>query len=321
MIRRRVLTSLALAVALTSTVGVSAASAGGAPDCSISISNVRLADTDPNLQAKTTTSLVFIWDGSSTGCANPISVTAELRQQSDPSSAEGLINTNLDLSGATEFDGLTAGHSYVLTVTATDGVASSSATSAPAMTLHGVADAVIFTNPTRAGPRPGFVQIAGRATDSGYPIASRPTAVWVTAVAGGAAKRVATGTTNDAGAFNFWIPLKSSSRITVVVDGVSTPARLFNVVYSMSVHSPAAKVKAKAVSHVTINVTPKRRVLVSLYRAVGHSWVFVSKVRSTARGIATFNLRAAKTTTYRASVPTDVYNSANTSPTFTLRVR
>jgi hypothetical protein len=321
MMRRRIFSAVALAAICTTTVGINAASADVAPPCSISISNVRLADADPNIHAKTTTSLVFTWDGTATNCTNPTAVSAELRQQDDPTAVEGLTNSGLDLTGATEFDGLAPGHSYVLTVTATNGVDVASAASAPATTLRGVADSVVFTTPTNAGLRPGIVQIAGRATDSGYPIASRPVAVWVAAVAGGALKRAATGATDEAGAFNFYIPLKSNSRITVIVDGVSTPARVYNVAYVMSVRSPATKLKAKALSRVTINVRPARRVSVNLYRLAGRSWVFVGKTRSTARGIASFFLRAKKTTTYRASVPSDVYNSSSTSPTFTLRVR
>ena len=321
MMRRGIVLTFALAAICSTTVGINAASADVAPPCSISISNVRLADSDPNIHAKTTTSLVFAWEGTATNCTNPIAISAELRQQNDPTSVDGLTNSGLDLTGATEFDGLTPAHSYVLTVIATDGIANATASSAPATTLRGVADSVVFTTPTNAGLRPGIVQIAGRATDSGYPIASRPVAVWVAAVAGGAPKRAATGATDEAGAFNFYIPLKSNSRVTVIVDGVRTPARVYDVAYVMSVRSPATKVRARTLSRVTINVRPARRVSVNLYRLVGRSWVFVGKTRSTARGSATFFLRATRTTTYRASVPSDVYNSTNTSPTFTLRVR
>jgi hypothetical protein len=308
----------ALTSLIASTVGVGAASADSAPSCVISISNVRLADVVANVQPKTTNSLVFAWTGSATGCTSPVSVSAELRQVGDPSSVEGLTNSDLNLNGPTVFDGLTAGHSYILTVSATDGIVGTSASSAAVTTLRGLADVVKFTPATKAGARPGFVQIAGTATDSGYPISDRATTLWIAPLTGGAAKLVATSRTDFAGAFNFWARIAQNSRVTVRVDGISTPERIINVAYRISVRSTTATIRTKKAAIITATVSPARRVLVNLYRANGKSWTLVTKGYASAKGIVKFSVKPKKTTNYRVVVRSD---SRNTTAAETIAVR
>jgi hypothetical protein len=317
---KRIFLVAALTSLLASTVGIGTASADPAASCTISIANVRLADALANIQPKTTSSLVFSWTGSETGCANPIDVRAELRQVGDPSSVEGLINSGLDLNGPTVFDGLNAGHAYILEVTATDGTISASALSAPATTLRGVADSVAFTTGSKAGIRRGFVQIAGVAKDSGYAIAARPVELWIAPMSGGISKKAASSSTDFAGAFNFWIRLTSNSRVIVKVDGASTPARLITVAYYVTARSTAAVAKTKKSAVITASVSPARRVLANLYRANGKKWALVTKAYTTAKGVVKFSVRPTKTTTYRIVVPSDSRNST-AATSLAVRVR
>ena len=309
MTMKRLLVASTCAAILASTLGAGAAAADPAPSCAISISNVRLADTMAHVQPKTANSLVFSWTGTATHCTNPIVVSAELRQVGDPSSVEGLINSGLDLSGSTVFDTLSAGHSYIVAVTATDGTVSASASSSSTSTLRGVADTVQFTNGTKAGARPGSIQIAGVATDSGYPIGARPVTLWVAPFGTAVAKQVASSSTDFAGAFNFWLHVTSNSRVTVKVDGVSTPTRIITIAYRVSVRATAATIRTKRPAIIIAGVSPSRRVLVSLYRLNGKKWAIAARTYSSARGVAKFSVRPTRKTVYRVVVPTDIHNT------------
>ena len=306
---KQLLAGSALVAALVSTIGVGVASAEPAPSCAIAISNVRLADAIANVAPKTTNSLVFSWTGTTTGCSGPISVSAELRQVGDPSSVEGLVSYGLELSGSTVFEGLSAGHSYFVAVTATDGIVSASSSSAATATLRGVADTVHFTKGTNAGARPGAVQISGIATDSGYPIGARPVTLWVAPFGSNSATQVASTSTDFAGAFNFWLHVTTNSRVTVKVDGVSTPTRIITVAYRISARATVATVRTKKPAIVTANISPARRALVNLYRLNGKKWAFVAKKYSTAKGVVSFAVTPTRKTTYRVVVPTDIHNT------------
>ena len=309
MTMKRLLVVSACVAVFASTLGATAASADPAPGCEISISNVRLADAMAHVQPKTANSLVFSWTGTAARCTNPISVSAELRQVGDPSSVEGLVNRALELKGSTVFDALGAGRSYIVTVTATDGTVSASSSSSPTSTLRGVADTVQFTNGTKAGARPGSIQIAGVATDSGYPIGARPVTLWVAPFGTAAAKQVASTTTDFAGAFNFWLHVTSNSRVTVKVDGVSTPTRIITIAYRVSVRATTATIRTNRAAIITAGISPSRRVLVSLYRLNGKKWAIAARTYSSAAGVARFSVRPTRKTVYRIVVPTDIHNT------------